>query len=78
MKKKVSYYEETHCAECGDVVHNHFDCPACKYQEAGTNAYMEMRDFLDAYGGAIQCENCDFKFKAVWIGYTTIELNYKD
>ena len=59
---KIELYPEICCDYCNDVIHNHFDCPACKKQYAGTDAYGEIDgDFYDS----ITCESCGAKFKLV-------------
>ena len=39
---KVDYYSETCCDSCGDVIHNHFDCPNCEDVKASTSLYGEI------------------------------------
>lgn len=55
---KTEFYAEICCDYCNDVIHNHFDCPACKEEYAGTSAYHEIEA-----GEEIECESCKAKFK---------------
>lgn len=55
---------ETHCSDCGEIIHNHFNCPICKARDAGTDAYHNMWEW-DVVGSVIKCENCGTAFKLI-------------
>ena len=54
---KIKFYSEICCEECNSIIHNHFDCPACKEEYAGTSMYIEPYDETEFY-----CENCRTEF----------------
>ena len=62
MKLKIT--SEDCCEVCNEVIHNHFDCPACKLVHAGTNAYTTVSEHL-TYNDTLDCESCGAKFKLV-------------
>jgi hypothetical protein len=39
---KLNVQSEVCCEECGEVVHNHFDCPVCKKNYVATDAYHDL------------------------------------
>jgi hypothetical protein len=59
----IEIFSEICCDECGDVIHNHFDCPACKQFYAGTECYAEIP--VREIGFSLSCESCDAKFRIV-------------
>ncbi len=54
----VEFYPEICCELCNEVIHNHFDCPVCKKEYAGTSIYTSMHDLSDDFS----CEECGQKF----------------
>lgn len=59
--KDVDIYSESCCDDCGNIVHNHMDCPVCKNEWSSTDCYDE----LDDYYKEITCENCKTVFKRI-------------
>jgi len=57
---KVEFYPEVCCDECGDVRHNHIDCPACGQHYAATDVYCGLWEQDD---GKLTCQECDQEFK---------------
>ena len=55
---KLEIYPEICCELCNEVAHNHFDCPKCKTEYAGTDIYGEIET-----GDVIVCEVCGKKYK---------------
>ena len=55
---KAKFYPEICCKECNEVIHNHFDCPVCKEEMAGTDMYLSMDHFKE-----FSCQECHSKFK---------------
>lgn len=48
---------------CNETIHNHFDCPACKVEYAGTSRYREIDG--ESIGYILTCEECHAKFKLI-------------
>lgn len=59
---KIDFFAEICCDMCNDVVHNHFDCPACKTEYAGTDAYGEIDG---DYYNQVSCQECEATFKLI-------------
>jgi len=57
---ELEVYGEICCDDCGEIIHNHIDCPVCKEEYAGTDQYCDLYDEKE-----IQCENCETKFEKV-------------
>ena len=55
------YYPELCCEECGDVIHNHFDCPACNKMYAGTDIF----GMIDEYEKTLTCSECHVTFEII-------------
>lgn len=53
----VEWYMETCCEDCGQIIHNHFDCPICKKEWVGTSIYSEVYNSIE-----FNCEECDEDF----------------
>jgi len=53
----LNVYSEICCEECGNIIHNHIDCPICKseYEETNTYGELESKDIL-------QCNKCNTEF----------------
>lgn len=51
---------EVCCEECGEVHHNHFDCPACGKKEAPSSLYEDY--FGSPRPLIIGCELCGAEF----------------
>jgi len=66
MKYKIELYPETCCDFCGEVIHNHFDCPICK----GGNEPTDLYDRFDIrFNKNISCEICNTKFNVLSVDY---------
>jgi hypothetical protein len=53
----LQVYSEICCDLCGDVIHNHIDCPVCNVQYAATDQYCHL------YGEKeLTCEECGTVF----------------
>lgn len=59
----LEFYSEIHCEICNDVMHNHFDCPACGEEYTGTSVYYDIYELET--GDTIQCESCGQEFLLV-------------
>lgn len=59
---KIELFTEYCCDECGNIIHNHFDCPICKKEYAGTNIYDE---FDIKYDTEIHCNECNTIFEVI-------------
>ena len=57
---KSEFYSEICCDYCNEVIHNHFDCPVCKKEYAGTSMYHEIDPSWDEI---FHCESCKAEFK---------------
>lgn len=54
---QLQVYSEICCDHCGDVVHNHIDCPVCKAQYAATDQYCDLYEERE-----LTCEVCGTVF----------------
>jgi transcription elongation factor Elf1 len=63
----VKYFAEICCDECNDVIHNHFDCPQCGTEYAGTDIYGE----IDYDYKFVTCQECHHEFQI-------LDLNTRD
>jgi hypothetical protein len=59
-KYVVEIYPEICCEDCGEVIHNHFDCPICKTKDAGTSMYGQANSHDYP---TFECESCPAKFR---------------
>ena len=41
---ELEVYAEPCCELCGEIIHNHIDCPVCKSKYAKTNRYCDLYD----------------------------------
>lgn len=65
---ELDIYSEICCDYCNDIIHNHFHCPKCDHNYAGTNIYGALwdsmgqngQDWQDKY---LECQECDAKFE---------------
>ena len=57
---EVKFYSEICCEHCNEIIHNHFECPVCLDDYAGTDIYGELW-FTDSFS----CEECNANFKSV-------------
>lgn len=73
MSTTVKIYAQIHGDDCNDVIHNHFDCPACKKEYASTSAYYDIGYFDDK---TISCEDCGADFNI--INYTGSEIELEE
>lgn len=72
---KLNIYPEICCEECNEVIHNHFDCPQCKTDYAGTNRHISL-DLLDI-GDILVCEVCLAKFKLIQTASVEDEFEFE-
>jgi len=75
---KTELYSETCCDECMDIIHNHFDCPICNDDYAGTSIYGTIEDYDDK---EFSCEECDSEFTIIektWDKLTIIKKENED
>ncbi len=63
----LGIYGEICCDECNDIIHCHFDCPACGDEDAGTSMYGDYYEYHKD-GEAFECEECGAKFTPVETG----------
>jgi hypothetical protein len=61
MNTNLEIYPEYCCEICNDIIHNHFNCPACKTQYAGTDAFYDLA-YADV-GDEIECQKCHAVFR---------------
>jgi transcription elongation factor Elf1 len=54
---------EVCCEVCNEVWHTHFNCPACKDEDAGSDDFSD--DFVTGQVDSIKCEECGAQFKAI-------------
>ena len=74
---KLNVCPEMCCEECGNVIHNHFDCPCCGKKGVGTDALCDLTMVFDGSTEKvvtsetihkveeIACENCGATFRLV-------------
>lgn len=56
----LNWLAEMCCDECNDVVHNHFDCPVCISENAGTDVYDDIYEYDE-----FCCQECKAEFVRV-------------
>lgn len=66
----VNWMSELCCEYCGDIIHNHFDCPICNFKNAGTSIYCATYE-LSKDDKEFECEECRAKF--LYVGYKNHE-----
>ncbi len=54
---EVTVYSEICCDLCGDVIHNHIDCPVCNAVYAATDKYCHLYEEKE-----LTCEVCGTVF----------------
>jgi len=59
---KTTFRFEQHCDECCDIIHTHFYCPICDYEDADTDVYSDLEVKPGVLFG---CEGCKFEFEIV-------------
>src|SRR5690606_25777022 len=57
---ELNVYIEICCEICGEVIHNHIDCPVCKTNYAGTDKYCDLYDEEE-----VTCEDCGTTFAKI-------------
>ena len=63
---KLEFFPETCCEICGNIIHNHFDCPVCKKENSGTSMYHPVDWLGDVMGDeTFHCEECNTKYKLI-------------
>lgn len=70
---RVNYYPEICCEECNEVIHNHFDCPVCKTNDAKTSVYGQIHA-----GYEISCQSCCATFTVVKVLKYRLDLKRKE
>ncbi len=50
------WIRETCCDYCGEVIHSHFDCPACGAEGVGSDYVSEPAD--EEIGNSFTCDDC--------------------
>ena len=56
----LEVYSEFCCDDCDNIVHNHIDCPVCKYDYADTDQYCDLYDERK-----LKCKKCETVFEKV-------------
>jgi len=56
MKTKI--YAEICCDECNEIIHNHFNCPACNENNTPSSVYWQLTND----DKEIECELCGAEF----------------
>ena len=70
----VQIYGELCCEDCGQIIHNHIDCPVCKTRYADTGAFY---DLSDDDCKEISCEVCKTVFRnnlSAWYYENELEI----
>jgi hypothetical protein len=57
----LSIYPEICCEECGEIEHNHFDCPACGLKYAPTDQFCAL--YEEPPPVIVSCEKCGARFQ---------------
>jgi hypothetical protein len=70
---RIEFYPETHCNQCDEISHNHFDCPICNTEYASTNIYGYIYDKFVDFVGLVKPS---FKCKECGTVFSLIEFNY--
>jgi transcription elongation factor Elf1 len=67
---RIRIYPEVCCEECGEVIHNHFDCPACGLKYSPSDQFCDL--YEEPAPVMISCEKCGAKFRLhhgdIWDG----------
>jgi transcription elongation factor Elf1 len=67
---QIRIYPELCCDECVEVIHNHFDCPACGEKYSPSDQYCDL--YQEPAPIIISCEKCNAKFRLhhgdIWDG----------
>lgn len=69
---QLQVYGEICCDDCGEVVHNHIDCPVCRTAYAATDRYHNLYEDMD-----LTCEECGTVFVKVsesWYDECTVRI----
>lgn len=56
----LEIYPEDHCEVCGEIVHNHLDCPVCNTKFAPSKQYCDLNENTPR---AIDCAGCNTQFQ---------------
>jgi transcription elongation factor Elf1 len=62
---------------CNDVIHTHFNCPACHRKEASTSAYHDLIEWFEDGDDEFICEECGTEFKIISIEKMKVTLEYE-
>jgi hypothetical protein len=52
---KLEIYSEVCCEECGEIVHNHFNCPICNEKYAASMNYCDLGECVKDGVASIRC-----------------------
>lgn len=68
FKGTIKIYSEVCCELCGEIIHNHLDCPVCNTKNASSDNYGSLADDFDYKDGAknktiLICEECKSEFE---------------
>ena len=66
-KYEIELLNELCCDYCNEIIHSHFDCPVCKYENAGTSIYGGFDEIDDEFSNPFKCEECKSEFLVVAI-----------
>ena len=63
MRLKIQ--TEMCCDYCGEIIHNHLDCPVCGEEDSPSSEYGHLCEIADDIDGPyyIQCGSCETVFK---------------
>jgi hypothetical protein len=64
-KREIEVYGEICCDYCGEIIHNHFDCPVCEAKYTATDCYYNLSESYYSDEAIIDCAKCKSKFKLV-------------
>ena len=62
---KIELYPEVCCEYCGDTIHNHFNCPCCHVEGAGTSIYCDAKEGFEDGDDTFTCQACGKEFRLV-------------
>lgn len=65
----VSIAEEICCRRCGEIIHTHFDCPACDHANARTDVYGRVSE-----RETLTCGECMAMFTITDYDYDSITI----
>jgi hypothetical protein len=60
---KIEVNAEICCDLCGEITHNHIDCPKCNSKNVGTDAYYEIS--REDHYNEMACEKCGARYRLI-------------